>query len=49
MCYIDGQENKYSVLNERNRMLKYYIGHMNSVVHYAECHMTCNKVGGELL
>jgi hypothetical protein len=25
MCYIDGQENKYSVLNECNRMLKYNI------------------------
>jgi hypothetical protein len=23
MCYIDGQKNKYSVLNECNRMLKY--------------------------
>jgi hypothetical protein len=22
MCYIDGQKNKYSVLNECNRMLK---------------------------
>jgi hypothetical protein len=26
MCYIDGQKNKYSVLNECNRMLKYNIG-----------------------
>jgi hypothetical protein len=25
MCYIDGQKNKYSVLNECNRMLKYNI------------------------
>jgi hypothetical protein len=25
MCYIDGQNNKYSVLNECNRMLKYNI------------------------
>jgi hypothetical protein len=25
MCYIDGQNNKYSVLNECNRMLKYKI------------------------
>jgi hypothetical protein len=25
MCYIDGQKNKYSVLNESNRMLKYNI------------------------
>jgi hypothetical protein len=25
MCYIDGQKNKYSVLNECNRMLKYDI------------------------
>jgi hypothetical protein len=25
MCYIDGQQNKYSVLNECNRMLKYNI------------------------
>jgi hypothetical protein len=24
-CYIDGQKNKYSVLNECNRMLKYNI------------------------
>jgi hypothetical protein len=23
MCYIDGQESKYSVLNECNRLLKY--------------------------
>jgi hypothetical protein len=23
MCYIDGQKNKYSVLNECSRMLKY--------------------------
>jgi hypothetical protein len=23
MCYIDGQKNKYSALNECNRMLKY--------------------------
>jgi hypothetical protein len=23
LCYIDGQKNKYSVLNECNRMLKY--------------------------
>jgi hypothetical protein len=23
MCFIDGQENKYSVLNECSRMLKY--------------------------
>jgi hypothetical protein len=23
MCYIDGQKNNYSVLNECNRMLKY--------------------------
>jgi hypothetical protein len=27
MCYIDGQKNKYSVLNECNRMLKYNISH----------------------
>jgi hypothetical protein len=26
MCYIDGQNDKYSVLNECNRMLKYNIG-----------------------
>jgi hypothetical protein len=25
MCYIDGQKNKYSVLNECSRMLKYNI------------------------
>jgi hypothetical protein len=25
MCYIDGQKDKYSVLNECNRMLKYNI------------------------
>jgi hypothetical protein len=25
MCYTDGQKNKYSVLNECNRMLKYNI------------------------
>jgi hypothetical protein len=25
MCYIDGQKNKYSVLNECNRMPKYNI------------------------
>jgi hypothetical protein len=25
MCYIDGQENKYSVLNECSWMLKYNI------------------------
>jgi hypothetical protein len=25
MCYIDGQNNKYSALNECNRMLKYNI------------------------
>jgi hypothetical protein len=25
MCCIDGQENKYSVLNECSRMLKYNI------------------------
>jgi hypothetical protein len=25
MCYNDGQKNKYSVLNECNRMLKYNI------------------------
>jgi hypothetical protein len=25
MCYIDGQKNKYSVLNECNRMLKYNV------------------------
>jgi hypothetical protein len=25
MCYIDGQKNKYSVINECNRMLKYNI------------------------
>jgi hypothetical protein len=25
MCYIDGQKNKYSVLNECSRMLKYKI------------------------
>jgi hypothetical protein len=25
MCYIDGQKNKYSVLNECNRILKYNI------------------------
>jgi hypothetical protein len=25
MCYIDGQNNKYSVLNKFNRMLKYNI------------------------
>jgi hypothetical protein len=25
MCYIDGQKNKYSVLNECNRVLKYNI------------------------
>jgi hypothetical protein len=25
MCYVDGQNNKYSVLNECNRMLKYNI------------------------
>jgi hypothetical protein len=25
MCYIDGQKNKYTVLNECNRMLKYNI------------------------
>jgi hypothetical protein len=30
MCYIDGQNNKYSVLNECNRMLKYNI--FNSLV-----------------
>jgi hypothetical protein len=27
MCYIDGQKNKYSVLNECNRMLKYNISY----------------------
>jgi hypothetical protein len=25
MCYIDGQKNKFSMLNECNRMLKYNI------------------------
>jgi hypothetical protein len=29
MCYIDGEKNKYSVLNECNRMLKY-----NEVIEY---------------
>jgi hypothetical protein len=29
MCYIDGQKNKYSVLNECNRMLKYNIFNSN--------------------
>jgi hypothetical protein len=31
MCYIDGQKNKYSVLNECNRMLKYNINTIHSV------------------
>jgi hypothetical protein len=36
MCYIDGQKNKYSVLNECNRMLKYNIrtGVLCSVLPY---------------
>jgi hypothetical protein len=29
MCCIDGQENKYSVLNECSRMLKYNIFNSN--------------------
>jgi hypothetical protein len=32
MCYIDGQKNKYSVLNECNRMLKYNIFNIFSVL-----------------
>jgi hypothetical protein len=32
MCYIDGQKNKYSVLNECNRMLKYNIFWKLSIV-----------------
>jgi hypothetical protein len=31
MCYIDEQKNKYSVLNERNRMLKYNICKVNTL------------------
>jgi hypothetical protein len=30
MCYIEGQKNKYSVLNECNRMLKYNIANKSS-------------------
>jgi hypothetical protein len=32
MCYIDGQKNKYSVLNECNRMLKYNMCNRSVVV-----------------
>jgi hypothetical protein len=34
MCYIDGQNNKYSVLNECNRMLKYNIQYMQIFCNY---------------
>jgi hypothetical protein len=33
MCYIDGQKNKYSVLNECNRMLKYNIFNSSPLPH----------------
>jgi hypothetical protein len=33
MCYIDGQKNKYSVLNECNRMPKYNILHSDSTAY----------------
>jgi hypothetical protein len=45
MCYIDGQKNKYSVLNECNRMLKYniprgvvlYISKMAAAIEASHC------------
>jgi hypothetical protein len=33
MCYIDGQNNKYSVSNECNRMLKYNVLLVRMAVH----------------
>jgi hypothetical protein len=36
LCYIDGQKNKYSVLNECSRMLKYNISHTNTPVSWAK-------------
>jgi hypothetical protein len=38
MCCIDGQKNKYSVLNECNRMLKYNIC---DFFHISCCYMKC--------
>jgi hypothetical protein len=40
MCYIDGQKNKYSVLNECNRMLKYNIFKdlISSICKYSNFH-----------
>jgi hypothetical protein len=34
MRYIDGQNNKYSVLNECNRMLKYNIPSLNLTIFF---------------
>jgi hypothetical protein len=31
MCYIDGQNNKYSVLKECNRLQKYNIFNLRSI------------------
>jgi hypothetical protein len=48
MCYIDGQNNKYSVLNECNRMLKYNISSCNrqlgSVLHVLNCQNSRDKL-----
>jgi hypothetical protein len=40
MCCIDGQKNKYSVLNECNRILKYNISHSYIVPHRNICIVT---------
>jgi hypothetical protein len=50
MCYIDGQKNKYSVLNECNRMLKYNIKVQRNreMEEWGEgTVLTCKNGGGE--
>jgi hypothetical protein len=48
MCCIDGQENKYSVLNECSRMLKYNILYYGIVLYYY-CITSVNKVVHQLI